>query len=131
MAIDLQVKKIIDEAAGVDGFHLSGRVKGKRNLLVYSNKDPDAKRVYSLKTGRLVMDTQAREKIEEAAEEDGFYFSRQLEGNGGYILYLNKTKTVRRVYNPKTGMKALQVFPASQQNANQRKGRGGRTAPGM
>ncbi|KAE8881009.1 Pre-mRNA-splicing factor ATP-dependent RNA helicase [Phytophthora fragariae] len=36
-----------------------------------------------------------------------------------------------KVYNPKIGMDALQVNPISQQNANQRAGRAGRTGPGV
>ncbi|EDV26084.1 uncharacterized protein TRIADDRAFT_50235 [Trichoplax adhaerens] len=36
-----------------------------------------------------------------------------------------------KVYNPKIGMDALQVFPISQANANQRSGRAGRTGPGQ
>ncbi|KIY92205.1 pre-mRNA-splicing factor ATP-dependent RNA helicase PRP16 [Monoraphidium neglectum] len=35
-----------------------------------------------------------------------------------------------KVYNPKMGMDALQVFPESQAAANQRSGRAGRTGPG-
>ncbi|RLO02512.1 hypothetical protein DYB28_001265, partial [Aphanomyces astaci] len=35
-----------------------------------------------------------------------------------------------KVYNPKIGMDALQITPVSQQNANQRAGRAGRTGPG-
>eukprot|EP01135_Chromosphaera_perkinsii_P002554 Nk52_evm70s224 gene=Nk52_evmTU70s224 len=35
-----------------------------------------------------------------------------------------------KVYNPKIGMDALQIFPCSQANANQRSGRAGRTGPG-
>ncbi|EDO35622.1 predicted protein [Nematostella vectensis] len=35
-----------------------------------------------------------------------------------------------KVYNPKIGMDALQVYPISQANANQRSGRAGRTGPG-
>ena len=35
-----------------------------------------------------------------------------------------------KVFNPKTGMDALLVYPVSQAGANQRKGRAGRTAPG-
>ena len=35
-----------------------------------------------------------------------------------------------KVYNPKIGMDALQLTPASQANANQRSGRAGRTGPG-
>lgn len=36
-----------------------------------------------------------------------------------------------KVYNPKIGMDALQVYPISQANANQRAGRAGRTGPGV
>ncbi|XP_045194150.2 pre-mRNA-splicing factor ATP-dependent RNA helicase PRP16-like [Mercenaria mercenaria] len=36
-----------------------------------------------------------------------------------------------KVFNPKVGMDALQVFPISQANANQRSGRAGRTGPGQ
>ena len=36
-----------------------------------------------------------------------------------------------KVYNPKIGMDALQMTPISQANANQRKGRAGRTGPGF
>ena len=35
-----------------------------------------------------------------------------------------------KVYNPRIGMDALQVYPVSQANANQRMGRAGRTGPG-
>lgn len=36
-----------------------------------------------------------------------------------------------KIYNPKMGMDSLQVTPISQANANQRRGRAGRTGPGM
>lgn len=36
-----------------------------------------------------------------------------------------------KVYNPKIGMDALQITPISQANADQRKGRAGRTGPGV
>lgn len=35
-----------------------------------------------------------------------------------------------KVYNPKVGIDDLQIYPVSQANANQRKGRAGRTGPG-
>ncbi|KAF4522429.1 hypothetical protein B566_EDAN012329 [Ephemera danica] len=35
------------------------------------------------------------------------------------------------VYNPRIGMDALQIYPISQANANQRSGRAGRTGPGQ
>lgn len=36
-----------------------------------------------------------------------------------------------KVYNPRIGMDALQIYPVSQANANQRSGRAGRTGPGQ
>lgn len=36
-----------------------------------------------------------------------------------------------KVYNPRIGMDALQIYPISQANANQRMGRAGRTGPGQ
>ncbi|XP_052231826.1 pre-mRNA-splicing factor ATP-dependent RNA helicase PRP16-like isoform X2 [Dreissena polymorpha] len=36
-----------------------------------------------------------------------------------------------KVFNPKVGMDALQIFPISQANSNQRSGRAGRTGPGQ
>lgn len=35
-----------------------------------------------------------------------------------------------KVFNPRIGMDALQIYPISQANANQRMGRAGRTGPG-
>ncbi|EFN50566.1 hypothetical protein CHLNCDRAFT_136277, partial [Chlorella variabilis] len=47
------------------------------------------------------------------------------------IIYVVDTGYVKmKVYNPKMGMDALQVFPESQAAANQRSGRAGRTGPG-
>ncbi|KAF5843773.1 P-loop containing nucleoside triphosphate hydrolase protein [Dunaliella salina] len=47
------------------------------------------------------------------------------------ILYVVDTGYVKmKVYNPKMGMDALQVFPISQAAAGQRSGRAGRTGPG-
>ena len=47
------------------------------------------------------------------------------------ILYVVDTGYAKlKVYNPKMGMDALQVFPESQAAANQRSGRAGRTGPG-
>ena len=47
------------------------------------------------------------------------------------IFYVIDTGYVKmKVYNPKIGMDALQVFPESQAAANQRSGRAGRTGPG-
>ncbi|KAG2440689.1 hypothetical protein HYH02_010267 [Chlamydomonas schloesseri] len=47
------------------------------------------------------------------------------------ILYVIDTGYVKmKVYNPKMGMDALQVFPISQAAAGQRSGRAGRTGPG-
>ena len=36
-----------------------------------------------------------------------------------------------KVFNPRIGMDALQIYPVSQANANQRMGRAGRTGPGQ
>jgi len=48
------------------------------------------------------------------------------------IVYVVDTGFCKlKVYNPKIGMDALQVTPVSQANANQRKGRAGRTQPGV
>eukprot|EP00878_Enallax_costatus_P037454 GHUV01042311.1.p1 GENE.GHUV01042311.1~~GHUV01042311.1.p1 ORF type:complete len:486 (+),score=136.42 GHUV01042311.1:211-1668(+) len=47
------------------------------------------------------------------------------------IYYVIDTGYVKmKVYNPKMGMDALQVFPESQAAASQRSGRAGRTGPG-
>jgi pre-mRNA-splicing factor ATP-dependent RNA helicase DHX38/PRP16 len=47
------------------------------------------------------------------------------------ILYVIDTGYVKmKVFNPKMGMDALQVFPVSQAGAGQRMGRAGRTGPG-
>lgn len=47
------------------------------------------------------------------------------------ILYVVDTGMCKlKVYNPKVGMDALQVYPCSQAGVDQRKGRAGRTAPG-
>ena len=47
------------------------------------------------------------------------------------ILYVIDTGLCKlKVYNPKIGMDALQIYPVSQAAANQRKGRAGRTGPG-
>lgn len=48
------------------------------------------------------------------------------------ILYVVDTGMCKlKVYNPKVGMDALQVYPCSQAGVDQRKGRAGRTAPGQ
>ena len=49
----------------------------------------------------------------------------------GIIYVIDPGFCKMKVYNPKIGMDALQVYPISQQNADQRKGRAGRTAPGQ
>merc|ERR1712176_1193064 len=48
------------------------------------------------------------------------------------IKYVIDTGYIKmKMYNPKMGMDSLQVTPISQANANQRRGRAGRTGPGM
>ncbi len=48
------------------------------------------------------------------------------------ILYVVDTGYYKlKVYNPRIGMDALQVYPISRANANQRSGRAGRTGPGQ
>uniref|UniRef100_A0A3B3B5P0 RNA helicase n=1 Tax=Oryzias melastigma TaxID=30732 RepID=A0A3B3B5P0_ORYME len=42
-----------------------------------------------------------------------------------------QAKIFQKVFNPRIGMDALQVYPISQANANQRSGRAGRTGPGQ
>lgn len=52
-----------------------------------------------------------------------------------YCLLLKPSKFIfvlcQQVFNPRIGMDALQVYPISQANANQRSGRAGRTGPGQ
>ncbi|XP_064538400.1 pre-mRNA-splicing factor ATP-dependent RNA helicase PRP16 [Drosophila montana] len=48
------------------------------------------------------------------------------------IIYVIDTGYCKlKVYNPRIGMDALQIYPISQANANQRSGRAGRTGPGQ
>merc|ERR1711959_856460 len=48
------------------------------------------------------------------------------------VIYVIDTGYIKmKIYNPKTGMDSLQVFPCSQAQAKQRKGRAGRTGPGV
>jgi len=48
------------------------------------------------------------------------------------IIYVIDTGYCKlKVFNPRIGMDALQVFPIAQANANQRAGRAGRTGPGQ
>jgi pre-mRNA-splicing factor ATP-dependent RNA helicase DHX38/PRP16 len=49
----------------------------------------------------------------------------------GIIYVIDTGYAKQKVYNPRIGMDALQVFPVSRASANQRKGRAGRTAPGQ
>ncbi|KAI0989931.1 hypothetical protein GJ496_011101 [Pomphorhynchus laevis] len=48
----------------------------------------------------------------------------------GIIYVIDAGYCKMKVYNPKIGMDALQVFPISQANSEQRAGRAGRTKPG-
>jgi pre-mRNA-splicing factor ATP-dependent RNA helicase DHX38/PRP16 len=49
----------------------------------------------------------------------------------GIVYVIDSGFCKLKVYNPKIGMDALQVTPVSQANSNQRKGRAGRTQPGI
>lgn len=48
----------------------------------------------------------------------------------GILYVVDAGYSKLKVYNPKVGMDALQITPISQANADQRKGRAGRTGPG-
>ena len=49
----------------------------------------------------------------------------------GIIFVVDSGYCKLKVYNPRIGMDALQIYPISQANANQRSGRAGRTGPGQ
>lgn len=49
----------------------------------------------------------------------------------GIIFVIDSGYCKLKVYNPRIGMDALQIYPISQANANQRAGRAGRTGPGQ
>ncbi|KAK3270343.1 hypothetical protein CYMTET_21256, partial [Cymbomonas tetramitiformis] len=49
----------------------------------------------------------------------------------GILYVVDSGFCKQKIYNPKMGMDALQVFPCSQAAVNQRSGRAGRTGPGM
>uniref|UniRef100_T1J2J4 RNA helicase n=1 Tax=Strigamia maritima TaxID=126957 RepID=T1J2J4_STRMM len=49
----------------------------------------------------------------------------------GIMFVIDSGYCKLKVYNPRIGMDALQVYPISQANANQRSGRAGRTGPGQ
>ncbi len=49
----------------------------------------------------------------------------------GVLYVIDSGYCKLKVYNPKIGMDALQVYPESRANANQRAGRAGRTGPGI
>lgn len=48
----------------------------------------------------------------------------------GILYVVDAGYSKLKVYNPKVGMDALQITPISQANADQRKGRAGRTGSG-
>ncbi|KAL7305956.1 hypothetical protein TKK_0001429 [Trichogramma kaykai] len=48
----------------------------------------------------------------------------------GIVFVVDSGYCKLKVYNPRIGMDALQIYPVSQANANQRSGRAGRTNPG-
>ncbi|XGW13565.1 hypothetical protein V3C99_000129 [Haemonchus contortus] len=49
----------------------------------------------------------------------------------GILFVIDPGFCKMKVYNPRIGMDALQIFPVSQASANQRAGRAGRTGPGQ
>lgn len=49
----------------------------------------------------------------------------------GIIFVIDSGYCKLKVYNPRIGMDALQIYPISQANSNQRSGRAGRTKPGQ
>ncbi|KHJ74957.1 helicase associated domain protein [Oesophagostomum dentatum] len=49
----------------------------------------------------------------------------------GILFVIDPGFCKMKVYNPRIGMDALQIFPISQASANQRSGRAGRTGPGQ
>lgn len=49
----------------------------------------------------------------------------------GIIFVIDSGYCKLKVYNPRIGMDALQIYPISQANAGQRSGRAGRTGPGI
>ncbi|XP_043937837.1 pre-mRNA-splicing factor ATP-dependent RNA helicase PRP16 [Protopterus annectens] len=49
----------------------------------------------------------------------------------GIMFVIDSGYCKLKVYNPRIGMDALQIYPISQANANQRSGRAGRTGPGQ
>ncbi|XP_065572716.1 pre-mRNA-splicing factor ATP-dependent RNA helicase PRP16-like [Artemia franciscana] len=53
-----------------------------------------------------------------------------FESKDTFTQLLVKFATFASVYNPRIGMDALQIYPISQANSNQRSGRAGRTGPG-
>ncbi|GMR44151.1 hypothetical protein PMAYCL1PPCAC_14346, partial [Pristionchus mayeri] len=49
----------------------------------------------------------------------------------GILFVIDPGYCKLKVYSPRIGMDALQIFPVSQASANQRSGRAGRTGPGV
>ncbi|XP_001605450.1 pre-mRNA-splicing factor ATP-dependent RNA helicase PRP16 [Nasonia vitripennis] len=49
----------------------------------------------------------------------------------GIVFVVDSGFCKLKVYNPRIGMDALQIYPVSQANSNQRSGRAGRTGPGQ
>uniref|UniRef100_A0A8C0GS01 RNA helicase n=1 Tax=Chelonoidis abingdonii TaxID=106734 RepID=A0A8C0GS01_CHEAB len=49
----------------------------------------------------------------------------------GIMFVIDSGYCKLKVFNPRIGMDALQIYPISQANANQRSGRAGRTGPGQ
>ena len=49
----------------------------------------------------------------------------------GILFVIDPGYCKLKLFNPRIGMDALQIFPISQASANQRMGRAGRTGPGQ
>jgi HrpA-like RNA helicase len=60
-----------------------------------------------------------------------FSITYGLRSDCSLVLTFGSDHSKLKVFNPKIGMDALQITPISQANANQRKGRAGRTGPGQ
>lgn len=94
------------------------RIKPLKILPIYSQLSPEAQKLIfkNYKARKIIIATNIAET------------SLTLFG----VKYVIDTGLGKwKVYNPKIGMDSLQIFPISKQNADQRKGRAGRTQSGI